>query len=93
MTETIEWVTPRPANWDEMTNEQKEVAINLQRRFYAAMHRTPEQIAESRRKHWEGVPPPRPLPPGKTLEDVFVGAIKDDMTDAEVIRALEELDD
>ncbi|MEI6431772.1 MAG: hypothetical protein WCP07_06300 [bacterium] len=90
--DAIEWVTPRPAHWNEMTGEQQEAAISLQKRFYAAMHRTPEEIEESRRKFWEGVTPARALPEGKTFEDVFVGAIKDDMTDAEVIRLLEELD-
>ena len=90
--DSIEWVTPRPANWNEMTGEQQEAAIALQKRFYAAMHRTPEEIEESRRKFWEGVTPTRPLPEGKTLEDMFVGAIQDDRTDAEVVRLLEEID-
>ena len=66
MTETIEkeanaieWITPRPAHWSEMPDEEKAAAINLQKRFYAAMHRTPVEIEESRRKFWEGVTPAR----------------------------------
>ena len=76
-----------------MTEELQEAAINLQKRFYAAMHRTPEEIREAQRRALARMHPPRELPPGKTLEDVFVGAIKDNMTDEEVARALEELDD
>ena len=55
-------------------------------------NRTPEEIAEARAQSTAGFPPPRPLPPGKTLEDVFVGALPDDEDDAVIIALLEEMD-
>ena len=61
------------------------------RRVEAALNRTPEQIATARDRILALTPEPRPLPPGKTLEEVFVGAIPDDKTDEEVIRALQEI--
>jgi hypothetical protein len=62
-----------------------------EKRVYAAINRTPEQLAEARRRAEEDIIPGRPLPPGKTLEDVFVGAIQDNMTEDEVIQALKDL--
>ena len=74
--------------WEKPTLRAKD---EWERRVHAAMHRTPEQMAEARRRAQEDVIPGRPLPPGKTLEDVFVGAIQDDMTEEEVIQALKDL--
>jgi hypothetical protein len=56
------------------------------------LNRTPEQIAADRARILAGSPEPRPLPPGKTLEDVIVGALRDDDSEEEILAALEEIE-
>ena len=74
--------------WGQPTLKAKE---EWEKRVYAAMNRTPEQLAAARQLAEEHVIPGRPLPLGKTLEDVFVGAIQDDMTEEEFIRAVQDI--
>ena len=57
----------------------------------AWLNRTPEQIAAAREAVMKTVIPPRPLPPGKTLEDVVCGIWPGDETDEEIFAALERL--
>jgi len=57
----------------------------------AYLNRTPEQIAAAREAVMRTALPPRPLPPGKTLEDVVVGMWPGDETDEEIFAALERL--
>ncbi len=54
-------------------------------------NRTPEEIAETRRRIYAMSPEPRELPPGKTLEDVIVGQWPGDETDEEISEALRDL--
>lgn len=54
-------------------------------------NRTPQQIAQARARVLAGSPEPRPLSPGKTLEDVIVGQLADDRSEAEILAALEEI--
>lgn len=63
----------------------------VEERLDALMRRTPEEIAEDRRRILAKSRRARPLPPGKTLEDVIVGCLPDDMTDEEVRKALADL--
>ena len=53
--------------------------------------RTHEEMLASRARILAKSRPPRPLPPGKTLEDVVAGTWPGDETDEEIFRALEEL--
>jgi hypothetical protein len=48
------------------------------------MNRTPEEIEADREKAFAASRPPRPLPPGKTLEDVVCGQWPGDETDDEI---------
>ena len=54
-------------------------------------NRSPEEL----RANWEYIvsvsPPPRPLPPGKTLDDMVMGQWPGDETDEEILAALEDL--
>lgn len=54
-------------------------------------NRTPEQIAEAQHRAIAILPAPRPLPPGKTLEDVIYGQLPDDDPDKEIIAILKEI--
>ena len=64
-----------------------------QEAFIAALQsRTPEEIAEARAHLIAQSPIPRSLPPGKTLEDVFVGALPDNEDEAVIIAALADMD-
>jgi hypothetical protein len=54
-------------------------------------NRTPEEIAAMRERVLAVTPPPRPLPPGKTLEEVIVGRWPGDETDEQIEAALDEL--
>lgn len=56
--------------------------------FLSAKSRTSEEIAAARKLVFPKAP--RPLPTGKTLEAVFVGALPDEKSDAEIIAALAE---
>ena len=53
--------------------------------------RTPEQIAAMRERLLAASPPPRPLPPGKTLFDVIGGQWPGDETDEQIKAALDDL--
>ena len=53
--------------------------------------RTPEEIAEARARILAISRPPRPLPPGKTWQDVIVGQWPGDETDEEIRVILEDL--
>ena len=55
------------------------------------INRTPEQKLADREAAMKYVKKGRPLPPGKTLDDVMCGQWPGDETDEEVNRALEEL--
>ena len=58
---------------------------------YRWANRTPEQILVDREAAMKYLKPARPLPPGKTLDDVVCGTWPGDETDEEINRALEEL--
>ena len=55
---------------------------------YNGYNRTPEEVAENRRRTMSKGRPARPLPPGKTLEDVTVGIWPGDETDEQVREAM-----
>jgi len=78
----------------EEQNEQIDIDSlpTLEERIQAMLNRTPEQIAADRARILAGSPEPRPLPPGKTLEDVIVGALPDDDSEEEILAALEEIE-
>ncbi len=57
----------------------------------AFLNRTPEQIAAAREAVMRTAIRGRPLPEGKTLEDVVVGMWPGDETDEEIFAALERL--
>ena len=63
----------------------------LDRAVAKMMNRTPEEIEATRARLFSEMEPPRPLPPGKTLEDMISGKWPGDETDEEVLRALEKL--
>ena len=56
-----------------------------------AMKRTPEEIAEAHSRMLQASPAPRPLPEGKSLEDVIMGQWPGDETDEQIFEALEKL--
>ena len=53
--------------------------------------RTPEQVEAARAALLAASTPPKPLPAGKTLEDVVAGAWPGDETDEQIRVALDEL--
>lgn len=53
--------------------------------------RTPEQVQADREEVLAGSKKPRPLPPGKTLDDMVRGKWPGDETDEQIQAALEEL--
>lgn len=63
--------------------EQAETSA-LDKAVAAMTSRTPEQIAESRKRALAASPTPRPLPPGKTLADVVAGKWPGDETDEQI---------
>jgi len=63
----------------------------VEERLTAFERRTPEELARDRERIFAASRPPRPLPPGKTLEDVIVGALPDDKSEQEILEALAEL--
>jgi hypothetical protein len=73
---------PEPA-----TGPSDPLAVALSR----LKNRTPEQVAADRDRLLALSPPPRPLPPGKTLEDVLAGLWPGDETDEQIREALEKL--
>lgn len=54
-------------------------------------NRTPEEVQEARQRILAASPPPRELPPGKTLLDVVEGKWPGTETDAEIREALDRL--
>jgi hypothetical protein len=79
-------VQPTPAERkDNGKSDELELAIQ---RF---KNRTEAEMLADRARILAACPAPRPLPEGKTLDDVFAGILKDNMTDEEVIAALAEL--
>jgi hypothetical protein len=88
------------AGWSGQTLEQflvaaadKEAAVMRNPIWVAAIRRirsrTPEEVAATRAEAFAHSPPPRPLPEGKTLEDVLVWP--GDETDEQIRVALERL--
>jgi hypothetical protein len=75
-------VTPLPVPTGD---DPLSVAI---RRF---LNRTPEEIQAARERILANSQPPRPLPEGKTLEDVVCGTWPGDETDEEILDMLERL--
>lgn len=63
----------------------------LEERIQAWLNRSPEEIEAARAEVLAASRPPRPLPPGKTLEDVIVGQIPGDETEEELIAMLKDL--
>jgi hypothetical protein len=55
------------------------------------MNRTPEEILAARERAFAASTPPRPLPPGKTLEEVVCGQWPGDETDEEIRDLLRKL--
>lgn len=53
--------------------------------------RTPEEILADRARVEQASRPPRPLPPGMTLEEAVQGLWPGDDSDEEILRALERL--
>lgn len=74
MSDTTTYERPEPTYPNK---NGPQVAEDFERRVLKAMHRTPEGISEARRQMEPYFIPPRPLPPGKILEAVFVGAVKE----------------
>ena len=71
--------------------EEAEDPGALDRAVARMMNRTPEEIEATRAQLFAEMEPPRPLPPGKTLEDMISGKWPGDETEEEVLRALEKL--
>lgn len=63
----------------------------IQEGLEAYNRRTPAEIAAVRARLFAQSRPARPLPPGKTREDVIVGQWPGDETDEEIEAALAEL--
>jgi hypothetical protein len=55
------------------------------------LQRSPEERAVIRARVLERVVPGRALPDGKTLEEVFVGALPDDEDDVMIAEAIQKL--
>ena len=54
-------------------------------------NRTPQEITAARERAYAASTPPRPLPPGKTLEEVVAGQWPGDETDEEIRELLERI--
>ncbi len=77
-----------PAKVEDVPLEVPEAPAEL---VYRWANRTPEQKLADREEAMKWIRPGRPLPPGKTLDDVVCGTWPGDETDEEVNRALEKL--
>ncbi len=55
------------------------------------MNRTPDQVMADRERAYAASTPPRPLPPGTTLDDVVGGQWPGDETDEEIRDLLRKL--
>lgn len=62
----------------------------LEERMQAWQNRSPEEIEAARAELELTVRKARPLPPGKTLEDVIVGQIPGDETEEEITALLKD---
>lgn len=60
------------ANRQPLSDADFAAMDSFERKVYAAMNRTPEQIEADQQETRQRLIPGRPLPPGKTLEDLFV---------------------
>lgn len=76
-------VTPTPAGSPKLDR--------LARAIERMRNRTSEEIQAARERIWAKSPPPRPLPEGKTLEDVVQGTWPGNETDEEILEMLERL--
>jgi len=76
---------------DSWAPDKRNAEPTLEERLAAFERRTPEELARDRERIFAASRPARPLPPGKTLEDVIVGALPDDKTEEEIGEALAEL--
>jgi hypothetical protein len=65
--------------------------ISVQEAVTAWLNRSPEEIAEAKARVLAMTPPPRELPPGKTLEDVIFGQWPGNESDEQIMAALKEL--
>ncbi|MDX2045015.1 MAG: hypothetical protein SF097_27635 [Acidobacteriota bacterium] len=63
----------------------------LAKAMASLLNRTPEEIEQARERIFAASRPPRPLPEGKTLEDVLRGQWPGDETDEQVFEALRKL--
>ena len=81
-------VTVTPSNG---TPEEAETETALEREIRWLTTRTPEEIERTREEISRTSRPPRPLPPGKTLEDVLREFWPRDETEEQVREALERL--
>jgi hypothetical protein len=63
----------------------------LARELHWAMNRTEADILAARERLDKASSPPRPLPPGKTLDDMVRGKWPGDETDEQIREALERL--
>ncbi len=53
--------------------------------------RTQEEVLATRQRLLDATPEPRPVPPGKTLEEVIMGQWPGDETDEQIAEALRRL--
>jgi hypothetical protein len=63
----------------------------LQKAIAKLLNRTPAEVEAARARLFKASRPPRPLPEGKTLEDILVGQWPGDETDEQVYEALRKL--
>lgn len=63
----------------------------LEKAVARLLNRTPQEVEAARARLFKASRPPRPLPEGKTLEDVLAGQWPGDETDEQVYEALRKL--
>lgn len=63
----------------------------LEQQVHAWLNRTPEEVEAGRAELLASSREPRPLPPGKTLEEVVVGQVPGSETEEEIIALLKDL--
>ena len=66
--------------------------LTFEEKVQAVLNRTPEEREAMHRQARANIRPGRPLPEGKTWQDVFVGCMADiEADEKEILKALEEL--
>jgi hypothetical protein len=66
--------------------------LTFEEKVQAVLNRTPEERDAMHQQAQANIRPGRPLPPGKTWQDVFVGSMADvEQDEDEILKALEEL--